>query len=195
MAAQLNDVVILAGARTPQGRLNGQLAPFTAVELGSKAIAGAVSRSGIDVADVNFVIMGQVLQAGAGQNPARQSAVGAGIGWNVPSVTINKVCLSGLTAVIDAARLIRSGEADVVIAGGQESMSQAPHILPGSRRGWTYGSIQALDVAAHDGLTDAFDKDSMGLSTERGNILLGISRTAQACVAGRCRCARAGCRT
>ncbi|WP_207343512.1 acetyl-CoA C-acetyltransferase [Arthrobacter sp. E3] len=179
MAAQSNDVVILAGARTPQGRLNGQLAPFTAVELGSKAIAGAVSRSGIDAADVNFVIMGQVLQAGAGQNPARQSAVGAGIGWNVPSVTINKVCLSGLTAVIDAARLIRSGEAEVVIAGGQESMSQAPHILPGSRRGWTYGSIQALDVAAHDGLTDAFDNDSMGLSTERGNILLGISRTAQ----------------
>ncbi|MFQ4148180.1 acetyl-CoA C-acetyltransferase [Arthrobacter sp. LAPM80] len=179
MAAQANDVVILAGARTPQGRLNGQLAPFTAVELGSRAIAAAVERSGIAAADVDYVIMGQVLQAGAGQNPARQSAVGAGIGWNVPAVTINKVCLSGLTAVIDAARMIRAGEATVVVAGGQESMTRAPHILPGSRQGWTYGAIQALDVAAHDGLTDAFDDDSMGLSTERGNIRLNLSRTAQ----------------
>ncbi|MGO2541706.1 MAG: acetyl-CoA C-acetyltransferase [Specibacter sp.] len=179
MTAQTNDVVILAGARTPQGRLNGQLAPFTAVELGSKAIAAAVTRSGVDAADINFVIMGQVLQAGAGQNPARQSSIGAGIGWNVPATTINKVCLSGLTAVIDAARLIRSGEAAVVVAGGQESMTRAPHILPGSRQGWTYGAIQALDVAARDGLTDAFDDDSMGLSTERGNLRLSISRTAQ----------------
>ena len=179
MTAQAHDVVILAGARTPQGRLNGQLAPFTAVELGSKAIAAAVARSGVDVGDVDRVIMGQVLQAGAGQNPARQSAVGGGIGWNVPAVTINKVCLSGLTAVIDAARLIRSGEASVVVAGGQESMTRAPHILPGSRQGWAYGAIEALDVAARDGLTDAFDDDSMGLSTERGNIRLNISRTAQ----------------
>ena len=179
MASQANDVVILAGARTPQGRLNGQLAPFTGVELGAKAIAAAITRSGIDIADVDQVIMGQVLQAGAGQNPARQSSVGAGIGWNVPALTINKVCLSGLTAVIDAARLIRSGEASVVVAGGQESMTRAPHLLPGSRQGWTYGAIQALDVAAHDGLTDAFDNDSMGLSTERGNIRLNISRTSQ----------------
>lgn len=179
MTSQANDVVILAGARTPQGRLNGQLAPFTGVELGAKAIAAAITRSGIDVADVDQVIMGQVLQAGAGQNPARQSSVGAGIGWDVPAITINKVCLSGLTAVIDAARLIRSGEASVVVAGGQESMTRAPHLLPGSRQGWTYGAIQALDVAAHDGLTDAFDNDSMGLSTERGNIRLNISRAAQ----------------
>lgn len=179
MTSQANDVVILAGARTPQGRLNGQLAPFTGVELGAKAIAAAITRSGIDIADVDQVIMGQVLQAGTGQNPARQSSVGAGVGWNVPALTINKVCLSGLTAVIDAARLIRSGEASVVVAGGQESMTRAPHLLPGSRQGWTYGAIQALDVAAHDGLTDAFDNDSMGLSTERGNIRLNISRTAQ----------------
>ncbi|MET4003203.1 acetyl-CoA C-acetyltransferase [Arthrobacter sp. UYCu511] len=179
MVSQANDVVILAGARTPQGRLNGQLAPFTAVELGAKAIAAALARCGIDAADIDQVIMGQVLQAGAGQNPARQSSVGAGIGWNVPAVAINKVCLSGLTAVIDAARMIRSGDATVVVAGGQESMSRAPHILPGSRQGWTYGAIEALDVAAHDGLTDAFDNDSMGLSTERGNIRLNISRTAQ----------------
>ncbi|WP_113719174.1 acetyl-CoA C-acetyltransferase [Arthrobacter dokdonensis] len=173
------EVVILAGARTPQGRLNGQLAPFSAVELGTKAIAAALERSGVKASDVDHVIMGQVLQAGAGQNPARQSSVGAGIGWNVPAVTLNKVCLSGLTAVIDAARMIRSGDADVVVAGGQESMTRAPHLLPGSRQGWTYGAVQALDVAAHDGLTDAFDGESMGLSTERGNIRLNISRTAQ----------------
>jgi len=173
------DVVILAGARTPQGRLNGQLASFTAVELGAHAIKAAIAASGIDAGRVDAVIMGQVLQAGAGQNPARQSAIGAGIGWNVPTVTINKVCLSGLTAVIDAARLIRSGEATVVVAGGQESMTRAPHVLPGSRQGWTYGSIQALDVAAHDGLTDAFDGQSMGLSTETRNLSLGIDRTSQ----------------
>jgi acetyl-CoA C-acetyltransferase len=133
----------------------------------------------VDAAQVDSVIMGQVLQAGAGQNPARQSAIAAGIGWNVPTVTINKVCLSGLTAVIDAARLIRSGDATVVVAGGQESMTRAPHLLPGSRQGWTYGAIQALDVAAHDGLTDAFDGQSMGLSTETRNLTLGIDRTSQ----------------
>ncbi|MET3719076.1 MULTISPECIES: acetyl-CoA C-acetyltransferase [unclassified Arthrobacter] len=173
------DVVILAAARTPQGRLNGQLASFTAVELGAHAIKAALAASGVDAGKVDAVIMGQVLQAGAGQNPARQSAIGAGIGWNVPTVTINKVCLSGLTAVIDAARLIRSGDATVVVAGGQESMTRAPHLLPGSRQGWTYGSIQALDVAAHDGLTDAFDGQSMGLSSETKNLALGIDRPSQ----------------
>jgi acetyl-CoA C-acetyltransferase len=173
------DVVILAAARTPQGRLNGQLASFTAVELGAHAIKAALAASGVDADRVDAVIMGQVLQAGAGQNPARQSAIGAGIGWNVPAVTINKVCLSGLTAVIDAARMIRSGDATVVVAGGQESMTRAPHLLPGSRQGWTFGAIQALDVAAHDGLTDAFDGKSMGLSTETGNLALGIDRTSQ----------------
>jgi acetyl-CoA C-acetyltransferase len=173
------DVVILAAARTPQGRLSGQLASFTAVELGAHAIRAAIAASGVDAGRVDSVIMGQVLQAGAGQNPARQSAIAAGIGWNVPTVTINKVCLSGLTAVIDAARLIRSGDATVVVAGGQESMTRAPHLLPGSRQGWTYGAIQALDVAAHDGLTDAFDGQSMGLSTETRNLTLGIDRTSQ----------------
>lgn len=174
-----NDVVILSAARTPQGRLNGQLASFTAVELGTHAIKAAVAASGLAADQVDAVIMGQVLQAGAGQNPARQSAIGAGIGWNVPTVTINKVCLSGLTAVIDAARLIRAGDATVVVAGGQESMTRAPHLLPGSRQGWTYGTIQALDVAAHDGLTDAFDGQSMGLSTETKNLVLGIDRASQ----------------
>ncbi|WP_427015313.1 acetyl-CoA C-acetyltransferase [Pseudarthrobacter sp. P1] len=179
MTAQPNDVVILAGARTPQGRLNGQLAGFTAVELGAKAIAGALERSHVAAADVDQVIMGHVLQAGVGQNPARQAAIAAGIGWSVPALTINKVCLSGLTAIIDAARLIRAGEASVVVAGGQESMTRAPHVMPGSRQGWAYGAVQVLDVAAHDGLTDAFDGDSMGLSTERGNIKLGIDRRVQ----------------
>src|SRR6478672_879420 len=177
--ADNNDVVILAAARTPQGRLNGQLAGFTAVELGAHAIKAALAASGVEAEKVDAVIMGQVLQAGAGQNPARQSAIGAGIGWNVPTVTINKVCLSGLTAVIDAARMIRSGDATVVVAGGQESMSRAPHLLPGSRQGWTYGSVQALDAAAHDGLTDAFDGQSMGLSTGSKNVTLGIDRASQ----------------
>lgn len=177
--ADNTDVVIVSAARTPQGKLNGQLAGFTAVELGAHAIKGALAAGGISPDQVDAVIMGQVLQAGAGQNPARQSSIGAGIGWNVPATTINKVCLSGLTAVIDAARLIRSGDAQVVVAGGQESMTKAPHLLPGSRQGWTYGAIQALDVAAHDGLTDAFDGQSMGLSTESGNISRGIDRTSQ----------------
>ena len=174
-----NDVVILSAARTPQGRLNGQLAPFTAAELGAHAIRAAIEGSGAGAAAVDAVIMGQVLQAGAGQNPARQSAVAAGVGWNVPCVTINKVCLSGLTAVIDAARMIRAGDATVVVAGGMESMTRAPHVLPGSRQGWNYGTVSALDVAAHDGLTDAFDGQSMGLSTESKNLTLGIDRLAQ----------------
>ncbi|MGT2461588.1 acetyl-CoA C-acetyltransferase [Sinomonas atrocyanea] len=174
-----DDVVILSAARTPLGRLNGQLVSFTAVELGTHAIRAAIGRAGIGAEAVDAVIMGQVLQAGAGQNPARQSAIAAGIGWDVPCVTINKVCLSGLTAVIDAARMIRAGDATVVVAGGQESMSRAPHVLPGSRQGWTYGTVGALDVAAHDGLTDAFDGQSMGLSTEMRNLALGIGRDAQ----------------
>lgn len=174
-----SDVVIIAAARTPQGRINGQLASFTAVDLGAHAIKAALARSGVDADQVDAVIMGHVLQAGAGQNPARQSAIAAGIGWNVPAVTLNKVCLSGLTAVIDAARLISSGEATVVVAGGQESMTRAPHVLPGSRQGWTYGTIGALDSAAHDGLTDAFDGESMGLSTEKRNLSLGIDRASQ----------------
>lgn len=173
------EVVILAGSRTPQGRVNGQLSSLTAVQLGAAAIKGALARAGVTPDQVDSVLMGQVLQAGCGQNPARQSAIAAGIPWNVPSMTLNKVCLSGLAAVIDAARLIRLEEADVVVAGGQESMSQAPHLLPGSRQGWAYGSVTALDHAAHDGLTDAFDGLSMGLSTEQNNGKLGINRLEQ----------------
>ena len=175
----VTEVVILAGARTPQGRVNGQLAALSAVQLGTIAIRSAIERSGVDVNDVDAVLMGQVLQAGAGQNPAKQSAVAAGIPWRVPAMTLNKVCLSGLAAVVDAARLIRLGEASVVVAGGQESMTNAPHLLPGSRKGWAYGSVTMIDHAAYDGLTDAFDGVSMGESTERVNGERAIGRTEQ----------------
>jgi acetyl-CoA C-acetyltransferase len=177
------DVVIIAGARTPFGRLNGAVSGLTAVELGASALRAALERSKVDVGDVDAVIFGEVLQAGVGQGPARQTSIAAGIGWDVPATTINKLCLSGLTAVIDAARLIRAGEAELVAVGGQESMSNAPHLLMGSRKGWAYGSVEALDHMAYDGLTDAFDEVSMGLSTERHNTPLGISRGDQDLVA------------
>ena len=173
------EVVILSGSRTPQGRVNGQFAALSAVQLGTIAIRDAIEKSGVRVEDIDAVLMGQVLQAGAGQNPAKQSAVAAGIPWRVPAMTLNKVCLSGLAAVIDAARMIRLGEASVVVAGGQESMTNAPHLLPGSRRGWAYGSVTMLDHAAYDGLTDAFDGVSMGESTEHHNGERGIGRTEQ----------------
>ena len=173
------DVVIVAGARTPFGRIAGNLGARTAVELGTVAIRGALEKAGVSPDDVDAVIMGQVLQAGAGQNPAKQSAVAAGIPWRVPAITLNKVCLSGLVAVTDAARLIRLGEADVVVAGGQESMTNAPHVLPGSRKGHLYGSIELVDTTAHDGLTDAFDHESMGSSTERFNERYGLGRAEQ----------------
>lgn len=174
-----DDVVILGGARTPLGKLKGALASFQAVDLGGFAIKGALEKAKVNPDDVDAVIMGHVVQAGCGQNPARQSAIKAGIGWNTPTVTINKVCLSGLAAITDAARLLRSGEAAIVIAGGQESMTNAPHILPGSRNGWNYGNFTAIDSVAHDGLTDAFDGESMGSSTERKNAELSIGRTEQ----------------
>lgn len=173
------DVVIVGAARTPQGRLMGKLAPLTAVELGGAAIAAAVDRAGIRPDAVNAVIMGHVLQAGAGQNPARQAAVAGGIPLSAHAVTVNKVCLSGLSAIIDASRLLRLGEADVVVAGGQESMSNAPHLLPGSRSGHLYGDSALIDSAAHDGLTDAFDHEAMGLATDRANTALGIPRAEQ----------------
>ncbi|EQM74269.1 acetyl-CoA C-acetyltransferase [Microbacterium maritypicum] len=174
-----NDVVIVAAARTPQGRLKGQLAAFTAPQLGSFAIRGALEQGSIDPADVDAVIVGQVLAAGSGQNAARQAAIGAGIGWDVPAHSVNKVCLSGLTAVIDAARMIRTGDADVVVAAGMESMTRAPHLLMGSRDGWAYGSVEVLDHMAYDGLTDAYDRESMGASTERHNARFGLTREAQ----------------
>jgi acetyl-CoA C-acetyltransferase len=180
-----DDVVIVAAARTPQGRLKGQLASLTAVQLGSLAIKGALERGGIPAEAVDAVLVGQVLAAGAGQNPARQAAVGAGIGWDVHAGSVNKVCLSGLTAVIDAARMLALGDATVVVAAGMESMTRAPHLLMGSRDGWTYGSIEVLDHMAYDGLTDAYDRESMGASTERHNDRFHVDREAQDAVAAR----------
>lgn len=179
------DAVIVGGARTPFTRLLGGQAKLQATELGAHAIRGALERTGVNAADVGWVIMGQVVQAGTGQNPARQSALAAGIGWDVPAITINKVCLSGLTAVIDAARVIRLGEAEVVVAGGQESMTNAPHLLPGSRHGHKYGTVGMIDSVAHDGLTDALTGQSMGDLTEEGNAKLGLDRGSQDEVAAR----------
>lgn len=173
------DVVIVGAARTPQGRLMGQLAPLSAVELGGAAIAGALEKAKIRPDAVDAVIMGHVLQAGAGQNPARQAAVAGGIPLSAHAATVNKVCLSGLSAIIEAARLLRLGEAEVVVAGGQESMSNAPHLLAGSRAGHLYGDTALIDSAAHDGLTDAFDHEAMGLATDRANDALGILRADQ----------------
>ncbi|WP_029263585.1 MULTISPECIES: acetyl-CoA C-acetyltransferase [unclassified Microbacterium] len=174
-----NDIVIVAAARTPQGRLKGQLAAFTAPQLGSFAIRGALEQGAIDPGDVHAVIVGQVLAAGSGQNAARQAAISAGIGWDVPAHSVNKVCLSGLTAIIDAARMIRTGDAEVVVAAGMESMTRAPHMLMGSRDGWAYGSVEVLDHMAYDGLTDAYDRESMGASTERHNARYELTREAQ----------------
>src|ERR1035438_6096130 len=149
--------VIVGGARTPFGRLLGSLASKSASELGGVAIAGALAKAGVRPDQVEYVIMGQVLQAGAGQIPARQAAVAAGIGMSVPALTVNKVCLSGLDAIALAAQLIRGGEYDVIVAGGMESMTGAPHLLPNSRAGYKYGSVEVLDSMMVDGLTDAFD--------------------------------------
>jgi acetyl-CoA C-acetyltransferase len=179
------DIVIVAAARTPQGRLKGQLAPLTAVQLGSIAIRGALEQGGVPADAVDAVFVGQVLPAGAGQNPARQAAVGAGIPWSVPSASVNKVCLSGLSAIIDGARMIAVGDAKVVVAAGMESMTRAPHLLMGSRDGWSYGTVEVLDHMAYDGLTDAYDRESMGASTERHNGPLHITREMQDAVAAR----------
>ncbi|WP_304453711.1 acetyl-CoA C-acetyltransferase [Nocardiopsis sp. YSL2] len=177
--------VIVGGARTPTGRLLGSLAGFSAADLGGFAIKAALERAGISGEQVGYVVMGQVLQAGAGQIPSRQAAVKAGIPMNVPSVTINKVCLSGLDAIALADQLIAAGEFDIVVAGGMESMTNAPHLLPASRKGYKYGSVEVLDATAHDGLTDPFEGDSMGASTERHNAKLGIGRAEQDAFAAR----------
>jgi acetyl-CoA C-acetyltransferase len=175
----MSDPVIIGGARTGIGRLLGSLAGFSAAQLGGFAIKGALDRSGVDPGQVEYVIMGHVLQAGAGQITSRQAAFKAGIPLATPATTVNKVCLSGLDAIAQAADLIRLGEYDVVVAGGMESMTNAPHILQNSRKGYKYGPVQMLDSMALDGLTDAFDGLSMGESTERHNKKLDISRQEQ----------------
>lgn len=174
----VHDAVILGGARTPQGKLLGQLSSLTAAQLGAHAIAAAIERAGVHKDAVEHVYMGQVLQAGCGQNPAKQAALDAGLARSVPAVTVNKVCLSGLVSIIDAARMIRLGEASVVVAGGQESMSQAPH-LAGVRAGHPYGNLNLVDAMARDGLTDAGEGISMGDLTERGNEKLSVTRLQQ----------------
>jgi acetyl-CoA C-acetyltransferase len=175
----MRQAVIVGGARTAFGRMLGSLSGFSGTDLGGIVIASALERAGLTGSQVDYVIMGQVLQAGAGQIPSRQAAVAGGIPMTVPSLTINKVCLSGLDAIALAAQLIRAGEFDVVVAGGMESMTQAPHLLPGARRGYRYGSAEVLDSMALDGLTDAFEHISMGQSTEQHNAKLGLTRGEQ----------------
>jgi acetyl-CoA C-acetyltransferase len=177
--AGMGDPVIIGGARTPIGRLLGSLAGFSAAELGGFAIKGALDRAAITPEDVQYVIMGHVLQAGAGQITSRQAAVKAGIPMTTPATTVNKVCLSGLDAIAMAADLIRLDSCDVIVAGGMESMTNAPHVLKNSRRGYKFGPVEMADSMALDGLTDAFDGLSMGESTERHNKKLDISRAEQ----------------
>src|SRR6187200_295224 len=172
--------VIVGGARTPIGKLLGGFKDVPATDLGGYAIAAALERSGISPEHVDYVVMGQVLQAGTGQISARQAAVKGGIAMSVPAVTINKVCLSGLNAVALADQLVRAGECDVVVAGGMESMTNAPHLLPKSREGTKYGNATLVDSMAHDGLWDAFTDQPMGALTDRCNADgLGLSRADQ----------------
>ena len=179
MSQEPRTSVIVAGARTPMGRLLGSLRPFSGADLGGFAIKAAMDRAGISGDQVEYVIMGQVLTAGAGQIPARQAAVKAGIPMTVPAMTVNKVCLSGLEAIALADQLIRAGEFDILVAGGQESMTNAPHVLPKSREGHKYGAIEMLDSMAHDGLTDPFEGVAMGAATDERNVVLGLGRVEQ----------------
>ncbi|GCE39126.1 acetyl-CoA C-acetyltransferase [Rhodococcus sp. USK10] len=177
--------VIVAGARTPIGRLQGSLAGFSGADLGAIAIEAALGKAGVAPDQVQYVIMGQVLTAGAGQMPARQAAAKAGIPMSTPSLNINKVCLSGVESIILADQFIRSGAFDVIVAGGMESMSQAPHLLPGSRGGFKYGDVTLVDHMALDGLHDAFTDQPMGLLTEAGNDRDVIAREDQDAFAAR----------
>jgi acetyl-CoA C-acetyltransferase len=179
VASSADRSVIVGGARTPIGKLAGALAGFTAQDLGGFAIEAALDRAGISGSDVDYVIMGQVLQAGQGQITARQAAVKGGIPMDVPAITINKVCLSGLSAIAMADQLIRAGEFEVVVAGGMESMTQAPYLLPKARQGYRYGNAEILDATYHDGLFDAFDKVPMGEATENHNASHGFTREEQ----------------
>ncbi len=175
----MHDVVIVGAVRTPIGRFGGAFADVSAVDLGATAVRAAVARSGVAGDDIDRVLLGHVLQAGAGQNPARQAAVAAGLGMHTPAETLNKVCLSGMSAIAHGRDLLRLGDAEVVVAGGMESMSRAPHLLDRSRTGYRYGHGTLIDVLVHDGLTCAFDACSMGEATERYQASMGIDRAAQ----------------
>ena len=171
--------VILQGARTPIGKMSGSLAGFKGSDLGGFAIAGALGRAGVSPEDVDYVFMGQVLLAGAGQIPARQAAVAAGIPMNVPATTVNKVCLSGINSIMLADLLIQAGLADVVVAGGQESMTNAPYLLPDARAGMRMGDKSVVDSLMYDGLFCAFDQCAMGAGTEKYAASAGLSREEQ----------------
>jgi acetyl-CoA C-acetyltransferase len=171
--------LLVSSARTAIGKLSGSLATLPAADLGGAAIAGALERAGIAPEQVDHVILGHVLQAGQGQNPARQAAVKAGVPMEVPAVTVNKVCLSGIHAIYLANQMIASGDADVVVAGGMESMTQAPHLLPGSRRGYRLGDVTMVDSMISDGLWCAFDGVHMGAGTEAYVKAASISRAVQ----------------
>lgn len=175
----MTDSVIVAGARTPVGRLLGGLKDFSGSALGGVAIAGALEKAGVRGDQVDYVIMGQVLTAGAGQIPARQAAVAGGIPMDVPALTLNKVCLSGINAIALADQLIRAGEYEIVVAGGQESMSRAPHMLEKSRQGFKYGDVTLRDHMAYDGLHDIFTDQAMGALTEQRNETDPITRADQ----------------
>jgi len=177
--------VLVAGARTPMGRLLGSLKDFSAPQLGGVAIKAALERAGVRPDQVEYVIMGHVIQAGAGQATARQAAVAAGIPMTVPSITINKVCLSGLDAIALADQLIRAGEFEIVVAGGMESMTQAPHLLPGSREGFKYGDTTLVDSMAYDALFCALDRQVMGFATDTYNERYGLTREDQDAFAAR----------
>ncbi|MBA0048615.1 acetyl-CoA C-acetyltransferase [Mycobacterium sp. NPDC050853] len=177
--APITKSVIVAGARTPVGRFQGSLRDFSGAQLGGVAIAGALEKAKVAPSAVDYVIMGQVLTAGAGQIPARQAAVAGGIGMDVPALTINKVCLSGVDAIALADQLIRAGEFEVVVAGGQESMTNAPHLLPKSRFGFKYGDVTLIDHMAFDGLHDAFTDQAMGILTEQRNVSDKFTREEQ----------------
>jgi acetyl-CoA C-acetyltransferase len=171
--------VILSGARTPVGKLSGALASFAATDLGGFAIKGALERAGLSPEQIDFVFMGHVLQAGAGQITARQAAVNAGIPMHVPATTINKVCLSGLNAIYLADQMIQAGDADIVVAGGMESMTNAPYLLPGARGGYRIGDQSVVDSMMYDGLFCAFDQCAMGAGTQKYAASAGIEREEQ----------------
>jgi len=178
--------VIVAGARTPIGRLLGSLQDLSATDLGGIAIKGALSRAGISGEQAGYVIMGQVIQAGTGQITARQAAVNGGVPMTTPALTINKVCLSGINAIALADQLIRAGEHEIVVAGGMESMTNAPHLLPGSRKGFKYGNASLVDSMDYDALYDQFTRQAMGLLTEERNRLSdGLTREEQDAFAAR----------
>jgi acetyl-CoA C-acetyltransferase len=171
--------VILAGARTPIGKLSGGLASFKASDLGGFAIKAALERAGLSPDQVDYVFMGQVLQAGAGQITARQAAQAAGIPLSVPATTVNKVCLSGINAIYLADQMIQSGEAEIVVAGGMESMTNAPYLLPGARAGYRMGDQTVVDSMMYDGLFCAFDQCAMGEGTEKHAASAGLDRASQ----------------